>query len=247
MTTRFLIAALALGGLAVSAAKLPQQGPEVQMILTSADHMMHHPALLEAADVSIADATITGFTALEPGRSLEIYFLIDDSADYAPAQKLLELRQFIANQPAAAAIGVAYIHDGALRLVEKPTTDHELAARALHAPSGGVAASPYSALADLIAGWGAKAARRVVIMVTNGIYDPAGPAASVNTDAAIRDAERAGVIIYALYNPTSDYIAQDWQKVDAGLINLASLAYETGGEAYFIGHTPVFSVSPRST
>jgi len=244
MSTRILIATLAFGGLGLSAATLPQQGTEVQMIVTSADHMMHHPAALSPADFNIADADITTFTALEPGRSLELYVLIDDSADYTPAQKLLDLRQFIAAQPAAVAIGVAYIHGGALRLAEKPTTDHELAARALRAPSGGITASPYGALTDLIAAWPANTLRREVILVTNGIYDRTGAASSVNTEAAIGAAERAGVIVYALYNPNIDYVGQDWAKVEAGLVNLASLGFETGGEAYFIGHTPVFSVAP---
>jgi len=244
MSSRLLIAALALGAAAVSAATLPQQGPEVQMIITSADHMMHHPAALTPADVVIADATVTSFTSFASGRDLELYFLIDDSADYAPAQKLQELRDFIKAQPAAVAIGIAYIHDGVLRLAEKPTTDHELAARALRPPAGGRSVSPYAALADLISMWPAKAARREVIMLANGIHSPADKTASINAEAVTRDAERAGVIVYALYNPNTDYISQDWGKVDAGLINLASLAYETGGEAYFIGHTPVFSVEP---
>ncbi len=243
MPVRILIAALALGGFAVSAATLPQQGPEVQMIVTSADHMMHQPAVLRAADVAIDDATITGFTALEPGRSLELYILIDDSADYAPALKLQELRRFVADQPAAVAIGVGYIHDGALRIAEKPTTDRELIVRALREPSGGTIVGPYCALTDLIAAWSGKAVRREVIMLTNGIYDPAA-SSGVTAEGAVAAAERAGVIVYALYNAANNYMAQDWKQADAGLTNLASLAYETGGEAYFIGHTPVFSVAP---
>jgi hypothetical protein len=244
MPVRILIAALAFGGAVGSAATLPRQGPEVQMIVTSADHMTHDPAVLTPMDVVINDATITGFVPFEAGRDLDLYFVIDDSADYAPAQKLEELRGFIKVQPAGVRVGVAYIHDGALRLAEKPTIDHELAARALRAPSGGKTIGPWRAVADLIANWPATAARREIIMLASGIYTPADATASVNTEAAIRDAERAGVIVYALYNPNSDYISQDWNKVDAGLINLSSLAYETGGEAYFIGHTPVSSVEP---
>ncbi len=243
MPIRILIAALAFSGFAVSAATLPQQGPEVQMILTSADHMMHHPAVLRPADVAVADAAITGFVPLEPGRSLEIYILVDDSADYAPAGKIAELRKFVADQPAAVAVGVGYIHDGALRIAEKPTTDHELVARALLPATGGKIASPYCALTDLIAAWPAKALRREIILVTNGIYDPAGAPPVTAEDAAL-DAERAGVIVYALYNPASDYLLQDWAKVDEGLTNLASLGYETGGESYFIGHAPLTSVAP---
>lgn len=244
MSTRILIGlALGIAG-AISAATLPQQGPEVQMIMTSADHMAHHPATLTPADVAIADGTITGFTWFAPGRDLELYFVIDDSADYAPAHKLGELRDFIRAQPREVAVGIAYIHDGALRLAEKPTVDHELAARALRAPAGGKTVSPYAALGQLISIWPNNAARREIIMLASGIHSAADKTGSINAEAVALEAERAGVIVYALYNPNGDYISQDWSKVDAGLINLASLAYETGGEAYFIGHTPVFSVEP---
>jgi len=238
MRTTLFIAALACGGFTIFAATLPQQGPEVQMIVTSADHMAHNPGVLGAADIHIADAVITGFTALA-GRGLELYLLIDDSADYAPEQKIGELRRFIAAQPAGVAIGLAYIHEGALRLAEKPTVDHELIGRALRAPAGGRADSPYYALSDLIAGWSGNAVRREVILVTNGICDGAD-----DTDTAVRAAERAGVIVYPVYNPNSDYLTQNWTRVETGLMNLASLGYETGGEAYFIGHTPVFSIAP---
>ncbi len=177
------------------------------------------------------DATITDWLPLT-GRDLELYFLIDDSANYDFGQKLQEIQRFITIQPDAAAIGVAYIHDGTLKIVQNPTLDHERAALALRAPSGGNTTNPYSALTELLGKWPQKTVRREVVMVTAGTPD------SANTEAAIHDAERAGVIVYALYNPASDYIAKDWSAVDSGLINLASLSYETGGEAYFIGHTP---------
>lgn len=243
MPVRILVGAVALAGFTLSAATLPEQGPEVQMIVTSADHMMHHPAVLRPAEVAMADGTITGFVPLEPGRSLELYILVDDSADYSPEKKIAELRKFVLDQPAAVAIGVGYIHNGALRIAARPTTDHEFAARALREPAGAKIAGPWCALGDLIAAWPAKALRREVILVTNGIHDPAaGP--PVTAEDAAADAQRAGVIVYALYNPASDYLLQDWAKADAGITSLASMAYETGGEAYFIGHAPPFSVAP---
>jgi hypothetical protein len=138
---------------------------------------------------------------------------------------------------------VGYIHDGALRIAEKPTIDHDLIVRALREPSGAKITNPYCALTDLIAAWPAGAVRREVIMLSNGIQDPAA-GSRVTAGDAVETAERAGVIVYALYNAANDYMAQDWKQADVGLTNLASLAYETGGEAYFIGHTPVFSVAP---
>jgi hypothetical protein len=230
-----LIAALALTGTLAFAATNPQPGVAVQMVLTSADHMNHQPPALKPADVTIADATITDWLPLT-GRDLELFVLIDDAANHDPGAKLQELRRFITIQPDAAAIGVAYIHDGVLQVAENPTTDHRLAAAALRAPSGSKTSNPYGALSDLIASWPKKTARREIVVVTSGLGDSA--------ETAIQDAERAGVLIYALYNPANDYLSKDWEKVDVGLVSLASIAYETGGEAYFVGHTPPMSFEP---
>lgn len=241
MSIRILIAVSALGlGLASAGTRPQAAGVEVQMILTSADHMNHQPAVLKSGDITIMDAAITDWLPLT-GRDLELYFVIDDSANYNLGAKLEELRGFIRVQPDPVAIGVAYIHDGALRIAEKPTTDHELAARALRGPSGSGTCNPYSAISSLIANWPRRTARREMILVTAGGDD------SVNAEAAIHDAERAGVVVYALYNPTSDYLSREWSKVDAGLVTLAGISYETGGEAYFVGHTPPVSIEPYLT
>jgi len=181
----------------------------------------------------------------EGGRDLELFLLIDDSANYDFGARLQELKRFATSQPAPVSIGVAYIHDGVLQIVENPTTDHERAARALRAPSGGKAANPYCALSDLIGGWQTKSLRREIVMVSAGIDDSAaGAPVCVNAETATHDAERAGVVVYALYNPTGNYLSEPWSKVDSGLVNLASVTYETGGEAYFVGHTPALSIEP---
>ena len=101
-------------------------------MLTAADHIHHNPPALKAEDVTIMDGTITGFTPLAGANSaLELYLLIDDNANYAFGSKLQELEKFVSSQPAATAVGIAYIHEGTLEIVESPTTDHARAARAL--------------------------------------------------------------------------------------------------------------------
>ena len=42
----------------------------------------------------------------------------------------------------------------------------------------------------------------------------------------------------------ADYLSQKWTKVDAGVVDLAHVCFETGGEAYFLGHNPVDSIQP---
>jgi len=257
MKIRMSIAALALTGTLTTPFLFAQSGlpgtvaggVEVQMILTAADHVSHNPPALKAADVSIMSGTITSFTPLQNAQSgLELYVVMDDVANYNFSSKLAELRKFIAARPAQVAVGVAYIHEGALQIVQTPTTDRAKATHALRAPVGSKSANPYCAVSDLIRQWPAAAseyARREIILVSTGIDDSINEGAlCINAETAIHDAQRAGVVIYALYNPVADYLSQKWSKVDSGVVNLAHVCYETGGEAYFLTHNPVESIEP---
>jgi hypothetical protein len=144
MPNRILIATLALSGTLLFAATKPQPSVEVQMILTSADHRNHNPPVLKAADI-----TITDWVPFEGGNNLKLFIVIDDSAGYDFAARLKELKRFVTSQPASTSIGVACIHDGELRIVENPTTDHQLAVRDLRSPSGSKTANPYCPLSEL--------------------------------------------------------------------------------------------------
>lgn len=248
MTRRILAAALALSGALIPplvyGETKPQPGVEVQMILTVADHMNHQPGILKAADITITDATITDWIPLD-SRNLELYFVIDDSANYDFGTRLEELKRFAIAQLPAVSIGVAYIHDGVLQIAQSPTTDHARAVNALRAPSGSKVDNPYCALSALIGNWQTKSLRREIVLVSAGIDDTAtGAPVCVNAETVIHDAERAGVVVYSLYNPMAGYLSEPWSKVDMGIVNLASVSYETGGEAYFVGHTPTMSIEP---
>lgn len=242
--TEVLIATAALAGATAIAQAKTEPGADVQMVLTVADHVNNQPAPLDKNDLTIADGTVTDVIPLE-SRDLDLFILIDDAANYDFGPKLQELRSFVAAQPSPVSIGVAYIHDGALQIVENPTTDHPRAAAALREPSGGRTGEPYCAVADLIQQWEKKSLRREIILVSSGIDDSASEdGVCVSADMAIRDAERAGVIVYALYNPASGYLSQKRSTIDAGVNDLAHVCYETGGEAYFTGHSPARTLDP---
>jgi hypothetical protein len=239
-----LIAVLAMSGVLAGAEAKSQPGVEVQMIVTSADHMNHQASALKADDLKIMDATITDLIPLEDGRDLDLYIVIDDAASYDFGAKLQELRRFVTSQPAPVSIGVAFIREGALAIVEKPTTDHQRAASALRAPAGSIAANPYCALSNLIDVWKSKSLRREILLVSAGIDNTAAGVAGVNAETAISNAERNGVVVYALYNPVISYASEKWLKIDSGIVDLAHVSYETGGEAYFTGHTPTETFTP---
>jgi hypothetical protein len=220
----------------------PARGVSASVIVTVADHLSHKPQPLRAEDIGhVSSVRITGITPLR-GDS-ELFLLIDDAANYDFGQKLQELRSFVDSRPASVAIGVAFIRNGELSIAQPLTKDHQLADRALRAPSGSKPANPYCALSSLIDSWSGSERQREVVMVASGIdYSVVGSAVCANAETAIADAQRAGVIVYAIYHPAADYEHMEWRQVDRGVVDLAHVCYETGGEAYFITHSPMENI-----
>jgi hypothetical protein len=231
-----LTVCLAMGGLFVC------DGAEARIVVTVADHMNHKPQALKREDISgVGSMRIENVSPLR-GEG-ELYILIDEAADYDFGAKLDDIRHFVESQPASTAVGVAYIKDGELKIAQPPTRVRETASRALHAPGGSRAASPYCALSSLVAGWPGDARQRAVVMITSGMDSTAVGAICVNAEMAIADAQRAGVAVYAIYHPAANYDQQAWRAVDSGVVDLSHVCYETGGEAYFIGHGPMETIA----
>jgi len=142
-------------------------------------------------------------------------------------------------------IGVAYFQDGKLKIAQDPTRDRERVIQALSAPTGSKPANPFGALTDLMNGWDWGSARRAVLLISNG-FEPAGTETHENSfaEAVIETAQRAGVLVYAVYHPSADYATSDYSKLYSGQVELAHVAYETGGEAFFLGFGPLPSLAP---
>ncbi len=60
----------------------------------------------------------------------------------------------------------------------------------------------------------------------------------------LQAAQRAGVTVYVIYHPSADYLTTDSSKIYSGQVQLAHVADETGGEAYFLGFGPLPSLAP---
>lgn len=235
---------MTMSGIALCAQAAAKDTVEAKVIVTVADHMNHKPKVLQQEDFDAATSTrIAGVAPLYGDR--EIYILIDDAANYDFGTKLQELRSFVNSQSPAAAIGLAFIRDGKLKIARTPARDHQSIARELRAPSGSTPGNPYCALTKLIGGWTTTAERREVLMITSGIDVKGGDSASCgNPDTAIAAAERAGVSVYAIYHPVADFASQEWRRVDDGVIELSHVCYETGGEAYFVTHSAMETIVP---
>lgn len=182
---------------------------------------------------------VTDWTALTGTHAAaELFILIDDASAMSLGSQLGDLRDFINGQPATTQIGVAYMHNGSAEIMQNLTTDRNKTTQALRLPFGGIAAgaSPYLALEDLIKKWPTCCVRREVVMISSGV-DPLGGIGPINpyVDFAIEHAQRAGLIVYAIYTPRGGHAGHSFWIANWGQNHLAQLADETGGESYMLG------------
>jgi hypothetical protein len=222
-----------------------------QIVVTIGHHYGHEPPVLTRDDLAVLTPSyetlaITGLVPLRGERAgLELFVLVDNCSSCEVGTKFLELNRFIAAQPSTTAIGVGYITNGKLSVAERPTLDRRRAVRALNAPAGSTPASPFDALKDLIATWRPTSARRAVLMVTNGI-NPYAVAKEQDppAESAIEAAQKAAVTLFAIYHPSADYSSTNVSRLYDGQVQLAHVAHDTGGEAYFVGFGPAPSIAP---
>jgi hypothetical protein len=160
--------------------------------------------------------------------------------------QLGDLKQFIETQPAETSIGIGYMRNGTVEFTEALTADHAKAAKGLRLALGypGVMPSPFLSLSDLIKRWPASAARHEVLLVTTGIDPLGGGVADPYLDAAIEHAQRAGILVYAIYAPAAGHGGHSFWRMNWGQNHLAQIAEETGGESYMLGFGPLVSFAP---
>jgi hypothetical protein len=200
------------------------------------------------ADVAISMPSGAQPVSLRPFDSndpVQVYLVIDNCSDFDPGAAADELRRFLRYQLPATTIGSAYIRDGHIDIVRSPTADRNLVIDSLTAPAGCKPTSPFSAVSELIQGWQQNNSRHIVIMISNGI-DPEIKAGynSDSAEATLAVAQRAGVVIYAIYHPARQYATSSFGAINSGQVLLSHVACESGGQGYFLGAGPMQSVAP---
>jgi hypothetical protein len=178
---------------------------------------------------------------------VELFMLLDDASSTSLGSQLEDLRRFIQSQPPTTAIAVGYMRNGTVDTVQNFTTDHAQVAKALRLPLGsiGAYASPYLSVVDLIKRWPASPVRHEILMISDGI-DRLGGVGPANpyVDSAIEQAQRAGVIVYAIYATGVGHYGRSFWRLNWGQNYLSELATATGGEAYFLGSETPVSFAP---
>jgi len=255
INTILVLALSAFGSLSLVAAEAPSANGEPAHMLVTVEAVHGNSApVITRDDVMVyegrdRDKVIDWVPAQGDHAALELVILLDDSSNISLGTQLEDLRQFILAQPASTKIAVAYMQDGIAKMAQNLTSDHALAAKALRLPLGmrTVNGSPYFSLTDLIKRWPQTTGRREVFMATDGIdlYYGIGDLLDPYVAQAIEDAQRAGIVVYAIYTPGVGHYGHSYWRTYWGQLYLAQVAEETGGEAYYIGYTgPPVSFSP---
>jgi hypothetical protein len=198
--------------------------------------------------------------------ALQLMILIDDTLNTtAIGNNLNDVRDFIAAQPSTTVIGVGYMSNAGVEVVQNFTPDHDLAAKAVRLPRGSTSSmdSPYLSLISLVKGWTQQKVRREVLMVSDGVdrlrgekpqpsrlgpnYGPVYhtmPTISVDANSASEISQRHNVVVFPLYSPGVGRAGRSSWDLQTGLSGLSKIASETGGECFSLSTSNLVSFKP---
>lgn len=190
---------------------------------------------------------VTGWSQVEAsGKSIELAFVIDDSLRGTAGIQLNDIKTFFQALPPGVEVFVGYMQNGHVAAATQGfTVDRTAAIKALRVPMGvpGGNASPYFCISDFVRRWPSRnnGKTRIMFAVTNGVDNYTGSSPldmdSPYVDDAIRDAQKAGVLVYSLYYPDN---GMRGRGAISGQNYLNKVAEETGGVSYYQGtFTPV--------
>jgi hypothetical protein len=245
MKLGFAIAALAM------VAPGQDGGVPVRMVVTVEPHHGTQAPKLTRDDVMAFQdkdnrRPVIGWTPVRDV-GLQLWVLIDDGADATIGNQFGDLRKFILAQPPAVEIGLGYMRNGGVTVLQSLSADHQSVAKALRLPIGeaGISASPYLSLVDLVHKWPATQRAREVVMIGSGIDYLYGPGPdNVYLQQAIDEAQRAGVVVSSIYFGSMGHDGHSYWQINWGQNNLSQLADATGGEFYWQGTTNPVSIGP---
>ena len=245
-------------------AQAQMEGPVPTQALVNVDPKSTPPANASVLTVAVNDhkEPVTSWAPVVPA-NVQVALLIDDGLRESLGRELDNLQSFIRNLPPGVEILVGYMQYGRVVADQPFTSDHARAASTIHLPEGvpGVSASPYFCISDFVKRWPEATSSgsamspvasgphkaRFIMLLTNGV-DPANGSTSVlNQDspyvsAAVRDAQRAGVVVYSIY--FGDAGMRGGSVDFSGQSYLQELTEGTGGENLWQGNGNPQSTAP---
>jgi hypothetical protein len=197
--------------------------------------------------------------------ALQLMILIDDTLNPVVGGNLNDLKEFIKAQPPSTVIGIGYMSNAGVNVVQNFTPDHDLAVKAVRLPRGVLSTmdSPYLSLISLVKGWTQQTVRLEVLMVSDGIDRLRGetpapsrlgpnfgtvyhsmPTLSTDATSASEISQRYNVIVHSLYAAGVGRAGRSSWDLQMGLSGLSKIADETGGECYSLGTSNPVSFKP---
>jgi len=251
--------------------KAPSSSAEVHVVITdmAVQSDSELPRLREGEVKVKQGKTFLQVTQLVPAQgdnaALQLMILIDDTLNPVIGGNLNDLKEFIKAQPPSTVIGIGYMSNAGVNVVQNFTPDHDLAVKAVRLPRGLLSTmdSPYLSLISLVKGWTQQTVRREVLMVSDGIDRLRGetptpsrlgpnfgsvyhsmPTLSADATSASEISQRYNVIVHSLYAVGVGRAGRGSWDLQMGLSGLSKIADETGGECYSLGTSNPVSFKP---
>lgn len=245
----WILSVVTVGASLLSAAE-PQADPvPVSMVVTVRPIQGKRPAVVNQDDIRVYKGKqrlqVTGWQPATGGHAaLGLFILIDETAGTSLGSQLGDIKSFITEVPSNTQVGVGYMSNAGVRVVQNFTADAAAAAKAVRLPLSTVSAmdSPYLSLRDLIKRWPANNARREVLMISDGIDRMrlrgnmmSLPSISVDAQSVADLAQRERVIVHTIYTPGNSFLDRNFWLANMGENNLSMLSDVTGGASFFLG------------
>lgn len=225
---------------------------------------------LQREDVKVKQGkNFLNVTQLIPAKgenaALQLMILIDDTLNTSIGNSLNDIKEFISAQPPSTVIGVGYMANAGVNIVQNFTADHDMAVKATRLPRGSLSTmdSSYLSLISLVKGWPQQNVRREVLMVTDGIDRLRGekplpsrlgpnygsvyhsmPTISSDAASASEISQRYNVLVYSIYALGVGRAGRSSWDLQNGLSGLTKIADETGGECFSLGTSQLVSFKP---
>jgi VWFA-related protein len=177
------------------------------------------------------------------GRSpMTVAVLIQDDLASVVSNEIKGIADFIRRLPPGSRVMVGYLRTGALQVRQKFTGDTERAAKSLRIPVSSPAVAPFNPFAqtrDALKRFDSQpVGRRAILLLSDGVDTSRGienssPGTGFDLQRAINEAQRLGVAIYSIYEPTAG--TANFSLAGNGQGSLNRLSEETGGRAFFQG------------
>jgi hypothetical protein len=228
------------------------RGPEVHVTVTVVRRNAKAPLTLTAADILVYQKhvrrpVLNWTPAQGPNRPIDLAILVDDSTGYAFGNQIAYLKRFVLSLPSSTRVAVAYAMHGDASILQRFTSDHALAAKALRLPVGRAneVSSIYMAVSNLAKHLPKDNCVHDVLLISDGIDLYRGimesqPGVNPDLNAAITDALRANVTVFTIFANTAGLYSRNLFLINNGQGCLSLLTLDTGGESFFQGlQTPV--------